>query len=235
MMRKTKPTTFEDLNPASYNPRKIKAKAAAGLGKSIESFGDISGVTWNRRTGCLVTGHQRVAELRKRGAKINNGAIELNGKSFAIRVVDWSLEQEKTANVAANNPHIAGEFTDGLGDVLSEIRLSIGDEEFAELQLDSFGIELPDIDIGEGTIKEKAATKRFAIFLPLGNREAKKALEELADTFGGHVAECTDENCNFSVRDLDENAWARRRDKLNPQAQTKRRDRGSESQDSEGG
>lgn len=104
MPRKTKPTIFEDLKPAPYNPRKIKAKAAAGLGKSIEDFGDISGVTWNKRTGCLVTGHQRVAELQKRGGKIKNGAIVLDGKSFAIRVVDWPKKREMAANVAAIEP-----------------------------------------------------------------------------------------------------------------------------------
>ena len=47
-----------DLKPAPYNPRTISEEALKGLGVSLEEFGDISGFTWNKQTGHLVTGHQ---------------------------------------------------------------------------------------------------------------------------------------------------------------------------------
>ena len=55
---------IDDLKPASYNPRKISKKAFEGLEVSLKKFGDISGIVWNKRTGNLVSGHQRVAKLR---------------------------------------------------------------------------------------------------------------------------------------------------------------------------
>lgn len=34
--------SIDDLRPAEYNPRKISEKAAKGLSKSIEDFGDLT-------------------------------------------------------------------------------------------------------------------------------------------------------------------------------------------------
>lgn len=130
-------TSIGDLKPASYNPRKIKTQAASGLGESLKRFGDVGGIVWNSRTGNLVCGHQRVEQLRKQGAVLEDGALVRNGERWPVRVVDWTLEREKTANVAANNPHVAGEFSDGLGDILTDIRLSIGDEDFMGLRFDA--------------------------------------------------------------------------------------------------
>jgi len=56
--------SLADLRAASYNPREITQEALEGLGHSLEEFGDISGIVWNKRTGHLVAGHQRVEALR---------------------------------------------------------------------------------------------------------------------------------------------------------------------------
>jgi ParB-like chromosome segregation protein Spo0J len=60
-------TGMSDLKPAPYNPRRIDERAQAGLTASIEQFGDISGITWNKRTGHIVSGHQRVEQLKRLG------------------------------------------------------------------------------------------------------------------------------------------------------------------------
>ncbi len=136
--------SMDDLKPAEYNPREIGPEAAEALGKSVERFGDISGIVWNKRTGNLVAGHQRVDQLRKAGGQVVDGAVVIGtGKRerrFPVRVVDWALAEEKAANVAANNPHISGSFTDGLGSVLADVHAYLGDEDFAGLGLD--GLEL---------------------------------------------------------------------------------------------
>jgi hypothetical protein len=132
-----------DLRPASYNPRKISAKAAEGLAKSLGDFGDLSGVVWNERTGNLVCGHQRVDQLRRLGGQIIGGAIQIaSGDRFPIRVVDWAEAKEKAANVVANNPSIGGNFDDGIDAVLDEIRASIGEKDFEELCLDDLAASL---------------------------------------------------------------------------------------------
>jgi hypothetical protein len=55
---------IDDLKPASYNPRRISPEALAGLKSSLVQFGDIAGLTWNKRTGNMVAGHQRLRALR---------------------------------------------------------------------------------------------------------------------------------------------------------------------------
>lgn len=129
--------TVDDLIAAPYNPRDISKEAADGLRASVARFGDIGGVTFNRATGRLVCGHQRVEQLRALGAQVVDGALQLaSGHRFPIRIVNWTEAEEKAANVAANNPHIAGAFTDDLDALLAEVKSSIGPEDFGELRLD---------------------------------------------------------------------------------------------------
>jgi site-specific DNA-methyltransferase (adenine-specific)/modification methylase len=133
--------TIDDLRPAPYNPRRIEQTAADGLQTSMARFGDLSGIVWNQRSGCLVAGHQRVAQLRELGAVMVDGAlcVSVQGevRRFPVRVVDWGEVDEKAANVAANNQAIAGVFTDDLGPLLREIQAGIGDEEFERLRMDA--------------------------------------------------------------------------------------------------
>ncbi len=56
--------TIGDLKPAEFNPRTITADALGGLTASVTEVGDISGIVYNLRLGCLVAGHQRVAAIR---------------------------------------------------------------------------------------------------------------------------------------------------------------------------
>ena len=144
-MVKRKLASIDDLSPDPGNPRKISADAAAGLGYSIEEFGDLSGLVWNQRTGELVCGHQRLTQLRKKGATFKGGAVLLDGERFPVRVVDWTRKKQRAANVEANNPHIGGEF-EGLELVLPEIKLDLGDTAFAELQLGKLG-DFQSIDL----------------------------------------------------------------------------------------
>lgn len=120
MVKKKKvhiPKTLDDLKAAEYNPRTITDAAAGGLSVSTKEFGDISGITFNKTTGQLVTGHQRVAVLRERGGELvlvdkNKMEIHVGKNVFPVRMVAWSLAKEQAANVSANNPNIGGDFID---------------------------------------------------------------------------------------------------------------------------
>lgn len=108
---------IDKLIPADYNPRKISPHALKGLQKSIEKFGLVEPIVINKRTGNMVAGHQRLKVLRKK--KI---------QKCHVAVIDIDLAEEKALNISLNNPHITGEFTEGLGDILTDI-----------------GVELPDL------------------------------------------------------------------------------------------
>lgn len=140
----------KDLKEADYNPRWITDKRVKALQKSIETFGDLSGVVFNRRTKTLVSGHQRLKTIREKKTRIVTkactdkfgtvelGYIEVKDKNGLIqipfRVVDWSDKKvEMAANVAANAQ--GGQFDNKkLGQVL------------AKLSKDTFDVELLGLD-----------------------------------------------------------------------------------------
>jgi DNA modification methylase len=133
MAKKTQSTTAKDLKPSSYNPRTIAGNNLKGLALSLEIFGDLSGIVWNKKTGKLISGHQRQKAIKDfEGAKIKwqpETTITLgeeenrfksreragtlttpSGQTYSIRQVNWKEDFEKAANLAANNPNLQGEF-----------------------------------------------------------------------------------------------------------------------------
>lgn len=120
---KKKATAVRDLQPAPYNPRKITDAQLANLKRSMDRFGDLSGIVRNVQTGNLVGGHQRTKHfdktwhIEKEAHKDNTGTVAIgyidtpNGR-WAYREVAWDESTEKAANIAANiaaNAH-GGEF-----------------------------------------------------------------------------------------------------------------------------
>lgn len=128
-------TTTSDLAPNPSNPRQVDDHRLGMLRAALEEFGDLSGIVWNRRTGQLVGGHQRIKVLPE-GTKIEiiqtydpptsqgtvrDGWLYFNGERFSYREVDWPLEREKIANLAANKS--AGTFdASAVADVFRDIR-----------------------------------------------------------------------------------------------------------------
>jgi DNA modification methylase len=105
---------ISELTPAPYNPRQISPEALAGLRGSVERFGLVEPVVWNRRTGNVVGGHQRLKVLQSMGETTTQ-----------VIVVDLPEAEEKALNVALNSPSIAGEFTPELHQLLAEIEASL--------------------------------------------------------------------------------------------------------------
>ena len=106
-----------DLRPAVWNPRRISPEAMTGLRASVERFGLVQPIILNERTGNVVGGHQRLKVLEEAGQV-----------AAQVVILNISESEEKALNVALNNPHISGEFDDGLDALLAQIR-----EEEAEL------------------------------------------------------------------------------------------------------
>ena len=52
-----------DIKNAPYNPRIMDESAKKRLRKNIAKHGLVAALTWNKRTGNLVGGHQRLEQL----------------------------------------------------------------------------------------------------------------------------------------------------------------------------
>lgn len=133
--------TLADLAKDPENPREIDDAAFSGLQLSMAEFGDLSGIVFNKRTGHLVAGHQRTEGLSLAFGDLpiqkvgEQHFVEApDGKRFAIRLVDWDIQTQRIANIAANNPHIAGHFTKSLQSQLDDIRAR-SDEMFKGLRM----------------------------------------------------------------------------------------------------
>jgi DNA modification methylase len=113
----------KDLKPAPYNPRRIDQSSLAALGQSIDRFGVVEPIIFNRRSKFVVGGHQRLKVLRSK--KI---------LSTPVVVVDLSEIEERALNVALNSPKLSGEFTETLQDLLAEIEAADA-QIFRELRL----------------------------------------------------------------------------------------------------
>ncbi len=107
---------INQINPAAYNPRKDLQPADAEykkLKKSIVAFDLVEPLVWNKQSGNLVGGHQRLKILQ-----------EMGHSEVEVSVVDLAPAREKALNLALNK--ISGEWDfPKLKDLLEE--LDIGD------------------------------------------------------------------------------------------------------------
>ncbi|MEW5818237.1 MAG: ParB N-terminal domain-containing protein, partial [Spirochaetota bacterium] len=116
------------LNPAAYNPRKdLKPgdKEYEKLKRSIEEYGCVELVVWNKRTGNVVSGHQRLKVL-----------LGLGYTDIDCIVIDLDEQSEKALNLAMNK--IGGSWDE---DKLSSL--------IADLDAGAFDISLTGFDAAE--------------------------------------------------------------------------------------
>lgn len=103
---------LSELHPAEYNPRvelKPGMEEYEKLKQSILEFGFVDPPIFNKRTGNLVGGHQRVSVAKDLGI----GEIE-------VSIVDLPIEKEKALNIALNK--ISGQWDeDKLALLLNEL------------------------------------------------------------------------------------------------------------------
>src|SRR5699024_5452698 len=91
---------IQDLIPADYNPRKDLQPGDVEyerIKRSLEEFGYVDPVIWNKTTGRIVGGHQRLKVLESMGRT-----------EVECVVVELDEEKEKALNVALNK--ISGDW-----------------------------------------------------------------------------------------------------------------------------
>ena len=120
----------DQINPSAYNPRKDLQpgdEEYQKLKRSIDEFGFVEPLVWNRRTGNLVGGHQRFKILR-----------EMGRETVEVSVVDLPPEREKALNLALNK--ISGDWDrEKLAKLLDEL------VHLPDFDVTLTGFEMPEI------------------------------------------------------------------------------------------
>lgn len=92
-----------ELHDAAYNPRTIDRYARKKLAQSIADTGGlIETPVWNRRTGNLVAGHQRLSVCDERA-----GGVDYE---VTVAVIDVDEKTERELNVRLNNLDLRGDY-----------------------------------------------------------------------------------------------------------------------------
>lgn len=153
----------DEIKNAPYNPRKIGDKEQKALRKSLKTFGLVETLVWNKRTGNLVGGHQRLSQI---------DVLEKSDKyQLTVAQVDIDEKTEKELNIALNNASMQGEYDlEALKDMFNDI--DINNTGFTDYDLSIIGVET-DIDMIEET-KEVVDTEENIKKI----KEAKAASKE---------------------------------------------------------
>lgn len=165
----------ENLLPADYNPRKdLKPgdEEYEKLKRSIEQFGYVEPVIWNRTTGRVVGGHQRLKVL-----------IDMGINEVDCVVIEMDENKEKALNVALNK--ISGEWDK------DKLALLISDLQAEDFDVSLTGFDAAEIDdLFKDTIQDKIKDDDFNVDAELQN----PTITKLGDVWqlGRHRLVCGD-------------------------------------------
>ena len=173
------------LNPAEYNPRKDLKSGDVEyekLKRSMEQFGYVEPVVWNKSTGKVISGHQRLKVL-----------VDTGQKEVDCVVVEMDEEREKALNIALNK--INGEWdNDKLAMLISDLQGSDFDVSLTGFEED----EIADLfeKVGEKDIEDDGFDMTSAL--------EKASFVERGDiwTVGRHRLICGDATNGEDVKTL---------------------------------
>lgn len=113
------------LKGAPYNPRQMSDENRERLKQSLKEHGLVMPPVWNKRTGTLVGGHQRLTVL---------DALEgTDDYELTVAVVDVDEREEKILNVQLNNEFSMGSWDfDMLSELSFESDISLEEMGFSE-------------------------------------------------------------------------------------------------------
>lgn len=166
---------IEKLIPADYNPRKDLKPGDAEyekLKRSIKEFGYVEPIIWNKTTGNVVGGHQRLKVLLADGVK-----------EIDCVVVEFDSEKEKALNIALNK--VSGEWD------RDKLTALISDLQAEDFDVTITGFDLAEIDeLFKDTLQDGVKDDDFDV----DNELQKPAITKLGDLWllGKHRLVCGD-------------------------------------------
>jgi hypothetical protein len=134
----------KDMKFAPYNPRVIKDEEYEKLKASIVKDGVVENLVWNKKTGHVVGGNQRLKAV-----------IELGLESVPVIVVNLNLSREKSLNLRLNKISGDWDYTS-----LREVIASIDKEDIGMTGFDDGEISalLDTVVIPEAALHELVGT-----------------------------------------------------------------------------
>lgn len=195
-------TKTHALTPDPSNPNRLDPSDKKRMARSLDEFGDLSGVILNRRTGLLVGGHQRVDVLA--GAEVQaedlpapepdgtvaRGWLVKSGKRYALRVVDWDETKAHAALLAANRFGRIGKDDDAaLRALLDGLEAEGFDLELAGYTAEALAETVAKMKEMEVRTPPKMAWALIGV--PLNQWASVSELIEKAATVDGAVVETT--------------------------------------------
>lgn len=127
----------DQIKNAPYNPRQIDDHARKKLATNIKKKGLLDALVWNKRTGYLVGGHQRLSILDDLSTTGSNYVID-------VAMVDLDEKSEKEQNLFFNNPSAQGTYDiDKLGKMIAndEVDYKVSGFDDMDLQMHFEGTE----------------------------------------------------------------------------------------------
>lgn len=191
------------LKEAPYNPRVMDEHGHKLLNRSLKRSGLVETIVWNRRTGYVVGGHQRLAELDK-----------LEGSKdyyLDVAVIDVSEKEEREINIKLNNPNMMGEYRlDKLAELFIKDGVDFGATGFSNLDIKlNFDTPTANAILGEDreeepevvsdiekineikdrrkTSKERANLKNTAEFFKVVVFDSMESMDEFCNALGFDV------------------------------------------------
>jgi len=161
-----------DLIPAPYNPRQSTAKQEKHLKESLEKFGLVEPIIFNKQTGYIVGGHFRVRELKKLGIK-----------EIECVIVDLNEADEKELNIRLNANTGSWDW-----DTLAN--------DWEVVDLEKWGLEIPQFE----TVEELEASEDD-YDVPEGGIETDIVIGDLFE-IGEHRLLCGDSTDSDAVARL---------------------------------
>jgi DNA modification methylase len=175
------------LKAAEYNPRvalKPDDKEYEKLKRSIQEFGFVEPIVWNKRTGNVVGGHQRLTVLKGMGEK-----------EIDCVIVDLDSQKEKALNIALNK--VQGSWDeDKLAALLSELNASSFD-------VSKTGFDAAEVDeLLNAFYSKEAVEDNFDEEQALKEVKAKGAVTKRGDLWqlGEHLLLCGDSTQEADIR-----------------------------------
>ena len=135
------------LKEAPYNPRVMDEHGHKLLNKSLKKSGLVETIVWNKRTGNVVGGHQRLSELDK---------LE-GGKDYSldVAVIDVDETEEREINIKLNNQNMMGAYdTDKLAALFIQDGVQFADTGFSALDIE-LNFDTPVANAILGTDREE--------------------------------------------------------------------------------
>lgn len=175
------------INPAPYNPRQDLKPGDVEyekLNKSMNEFGYVEPLVWNKRTGHLAGGHQRFKILIAQGTQ-----------EIEVSVVDFPLEKEKALNLALNK--IRGDWDeDKLAQLISDLNAT------PDFDVSLTGFDMPEVSEILDRFQERQTDDDYDVQADVdSNTESITKLGDVIE-LGRHRIICGDSSNTETLKNL---------------------------------